>query len=102
MGSLTNKAAIVAGGSGGIAPSSANGWQKKAQRLCVVHCGGHADAADEVVSKIKDKGGEAIAIQGNLSLREDVIKLFDLSAAAVWGDRYCRQQCGNGSRRFRC
>lgn len=76
MGSLTNKVAIVTGGSGGIGSAICERLAEEGAKV-VVHYGGHEAAADEVVSKIKEKGSEAIAVQGNLSHNEDVIKLFD-------------------------
>lgn len=76
MGALNGKTAIVTGGSGGIGSAICERLAQEGAKV-VVHYSGHADAADEVVAKIKDQGGEAIALQGNLSHSEDVSKLFD-------------------------
>lgn len=78
MGSLTGKVAIVTGGSGGIGSAICERLAEDGAKV-VVHYGGHADSANEVVSNIKASGGEAIAVQANLSHTEDVIKLFDES-----------------------
>ncbi|MBD1848027.1 SDR family oxidoreductase [Cyanobacteria bacterium FACHB-63] len=75
---LANKVTIVTGGSGGIGSAIGKRLAEEGAKV-VVHYGGHADSANEVVSKIKDGGGEAIAIQANLSHSEEVIKLFDQS-----------------------
>ncbi|MBI4784079.1 MAG: SDR family oxidoreductase [Oscillatoriophycideae cyanobacterium NC_groundwater_1537_Pr4_S-0.65um_50_18] len=78
MAELVNKVAIVTGGSGGIGSAICERLAEEGAKV-VVHYGGHADSANDVVSKIKDSGGEAIAIQANLSHSEEVIKLFDQS-----------------------
>jgi 3-oxoacyl-[acyl-carrier protein] reductase len=76
MKSLEAKVAIVTGGSGGIGSAICERLAAEGAKV-VVHYGGHAEAADEIVSKIKEKGGEAIALQGNLSQSEAVTQLFD-------------------------
>ena len=68
--------AIVTGGSGGIGSAICERLAEEGAKV-VVHYGGHADAANEVVEAIKTKGGEAIAIQANLSHTDEVAKLFD-------------------------
>ncbi|WP_206305300.1 hypothetical protein [Actinacidiphila soli] len=46
----------------------------------------NAEAAEAVVSAIKQAGGVAVAIQGDIGVREDVERLFkeSLSASAPW------------------
>lgn len=78
MATLTNKVAIVTGGSGGIGSAICERLAEEGAKV-VVHYGGHADSAHEVVSKIKQSGGNAVAIQANLSHSEEVIKLFGQS-----------------------
>ena len=78
MATLANKVAIITGGSGGIGSAICERLAQEGAKV-VVHYGGHADSANEVVGKIKDKGSDAIAIQANLSHSEEVIKLFDQS-----------------------
>jgi len=78
MAKLANKVAIVTGGSGGIGSAICERLAEEGAKV-VVHYGGHADSANEVVSKIKNNGGDASAIQANLSHSEEVIKLFDQS-----------------------
>lgn len=78
MAELANKVAIVTGGSGGIGSAICERLAQEGAKV-VVHYGGHADSANEVVGKIKNSGGDAIALQANLSHTEEVIKLFDKS-----------------------
>lgn len=73
---LLGKIAIVTGGSGGIGSGVCERLAQDGAKV-VVHYGGHEDAADQVVTRIKDKGGEAIAVHADLSKVEDVVRLFD-------------------------
>lgn len=76
MGDLTNKVAIVTGGSGGIGSAICDRLAQEGAKV-VVHYSGHADAAQKVVDRINSNGSEAIATQANLSNGEDVSKLFE-------------------------
>ncbi|MBD6620889.1 SDR family oxidoreductase [Komarekiella sp. 'clone 1'] len=76
MGSLTDKVAIVTGGSGGIGSAICERLAIEGAKV-VVHYGGHANSANEIVKKIKTNGGEAVAIQANLSNGDEVTKLFE-------------------------
>ena len=73
---LTGKIAIVTGGSGGIGSAVCLKLAERGAKV-VVHYGGSKDAAEEVVSKIEANGGEAIALQANLSKSADVAQLFE-------------------------
>ncbi|MBD3887045.1 SDR family oxidoreductase [Phormidium tenue FACHB-886] len=73
---LAGKVALVTGGSGGIGSAICKRLAAEGAKV-VVHYGGHADAANKIVDAIKGKGGEAIAIQANLSYSDEVTKLFD-------------------------
>lgn len=76
MGDLTNKVAIVTGGSGGIGSAICDRLAQEGAKV-VVHYSGHADAAQKVVDRINSNGSEAIATQANLSNGEEVTKLFE-------------------------
>lgn len=76
MKSLEGKVAIVTGGSGGIGSAICERLAEEGAKV-VVHYSGHEDAANQVVTRIKEKGSDAIAIQANLSNGEDVSKLFE-------------------------
>lgn len=76
MKSLEGKVAIVTGGSGGIGSAICERLAQDGAKV-VVHYGGDADSANEIVNKIKTNGGEAISIQANLSNGDEVTKLFE-------------------------
>ena len=78
---LEGKIAIVTGGSGGIGSAVCERLAEDGASV-VVHYGGSEDAAHQIVTKIKDNGGEAIAMQANLSKGEEVAKLFDETKAS--------------------
>lgn len=92
---LEGKIAIVTGGSGGIGSAICERLAQDGAKV-VVHYGGHADAADHVVTSIKDKGGEAIAVQANLSKVEDVSKLFDETQASFGSPDIVVNNAGTG------
>ena len=73
---LEGKIAIVTGGSGGIGSAICDRLAADGAKV-VVHYGGHQEEADRVVTRIKDKGAEAVAIHANISKGEEVTKLFD-------------------------
>ena len=73
---LTGKIAIITGGSGGIGSAVCYKLAQQGAKV-VVHYGGSKDAAEEVVSKIEANGGEASALQANLSKSADVAQLFE-------------------------
>lgn len=81
MARLAGKNAVVTGASLGIGAAIA-------QRLAAdgaavtVNYGRSRDAADAVVRRIEEQGGRAIAVQADVSKREDVKKLFAASKEA--------------------
>lgn len=76
MANLNGKIAIVTGGSGGLGSATCLRLAKDGAKVAV-HYGGSEDAANEVVNKIKTKGGQAIAIQADISKSEAVNDLFE-------------------------
>ena len=72
---LAGKIAIITGGSGGIGSAVCLKLAEQGAKV-VVHYGGSKDAAEKVVSKIEANGGEAIALQANVSKSADVAQLF--------------------------
>ena len=75
MGILSGKVAIVTGASKGIGASIATALGAAGASV-VVNYSSSKDGADKAVAEITSKGGNAIAVQGNVSKTEDVQRLF--------------------------
>lgn len=75
MGRLSNKIAVVTGASKGIGASIAEHLAAEGASVVVNYASSRA-GADAVVSRIKAKGGQAIAVQGNVSQEQDIERLF--------------------------
>lgn len=72
---MTQPIMLVTGGSRGIGAATAlmaaaRGWQ------VALSYKGNAAAADEVVQKIRDAGGHALAVQADVGIEADVLRLF--------------------------
>lgn len=72
---MTQPIMLVTGGSRGIGAATAlmaaaRGWQ------VALSYKGNAAAADEVVKKIRDAGGNALAVQADVGIEADVLRLF--------------------------
>ena len=76
MGDFNGKIAIITGGSGGIGSAVCLKLAQLGAKV-VVHYGGSENAAEEIVSKIKENGGNAIALQADLSKGAEVTELFE-------------------------
>ncbi|GIM47552.1 beta-ketoacyl-ACP reductase [Collibacillus ludicampi] len=68
------KVAVITGGSRGIGKAIALKFAEKGAKVVVNYSGSQA-AAEEVVSAIRSQGGEAIAVQGDVSRYEDAERL---------------------------
>jgi 3-oxoacyl-[acyl-carrier protein] reductase len=75
MSDLTGKVAIVTGASKGIGAGIAKGFAA-AGAAVVVNYASSREGADRVVGEIKTKGGNAIAVQGDVARAGDVQRLF--------------------------
>lgn len=80
MSTLNNKVILVTGASRGIGAEVAQQLAIAGAKVIVNYAGGK-DAAEEVVAQIKDKGGDAFALQADVSKTEDVKNLFDQAIA---------------------
>jgi len=75
MSDLAGKVAVVTGASKGIGASIAKELAA-AGAAVVVNYASAKDGAERVVASIKQKGGKAIAVQGDVSKEADVKRLF--------------------------
>src|SRR5271163_1201750 len=75
MSKLTGKVAVVTGASKGIGASIAEHLAAEGAKV-VVNYSSSKSGADKVVAKIEAKGGEAIAVQGNVAKESEIEKLF--------------------------
>src|SRR5271163_4157352 len=75
MGKLAGKVAVVTGASKGIGASIAEHLAAEGASV-VVNYASSKSGADAVVKRIEDKGGKAIAVQGDVSKPEDIQRLF--------------------------
>ena len=76
MASITGKVAIVTGASHGIGETVAQFVAREGAKV-VVNYAGSAELAQEVVTKIESQGGQALAIQADVSKASDVEQLFE-------------------------
>src|SRR5260370_36180610 len=81
MSKLAGKVAVVTGASKGIGASIAEHLGAAGASVVVNYSSSRA-GADAVVGKITGKGGKAIAVQGDVSKQEDIVRLFKETVAA--------------------
>ena len=81
MANLTGKAAVVTGASKGIGAAIAKALAS-AGATVVVNYASSEEAAARVVEEIKERGGRALAVQGDVSKAADVSRLFAETKAA--------------------
>ena len=81
MSKLAGKVAVVTGASKGIGASIAEHLGAAGASVVVNYSSSKA-GADAVVAKITSKGGKAIAVQGDVSKQEDIVRLFKETIAA--------------------
>ena len=78
------RVALVTGGSRGIGAATAR--RLAADGFAVlVNYAGRADKAKDVVATIRQAGGHAVAVQGDVSVPADVARLFDAAEAEFGG-----------------
>lgn len=81
MNRLSGKVAVVTGASKGIGASIAEHLAAEGAAVVVNYASSKA-AAEAVVARIKEKGGSAIAVQGNVAKPEDIGRLFSYTKTA--------------------
>src|SRR6266705_4516709 len=77
---LTGKVALVTGASKGIGKAIAELYAQAGAKVMV--SSRKQDAVDAVVTEIKNKGGQALAVACNVSEASDIQKLIDATLAA--------------------
>ncbi len=80
MSTLKEKVILVTGASRGIGATVALQLAEAGAKV-VVNYAGNKDAAEEVVNDIKQKGGDALAIQADVSKSDEVKAMFDAAIA---------------------
>lgn len=76
------KVMLVTGGSRGIGAAIARGAAEEGYAVCVNYLN-NKEAADRVADFIIKAGGQAVAIQANVAVEEDVIRLFEQLDSAL-------------------
>ncbi len=75
---LNNKHVLVCGGSRGIGAASVKLAAKAGARVSINYRS-NKEAADNLVKEIKDGGGEALSIQGDITIEKDTLKIVENS-----------------------
>src|ERR1700755_3257933 len=72
---MTDKVAIITGGSRGIGRATAIAAAKRGYRIVVGYASNH-EAANEVVSIIERSNGKAIAVKCDVAEESDILGMF--------------------------
>lgn len=71
---LRAKTALIMGGTSGIGEASAIAFAREGARVTVV---GRGDAGDDVVARIRNAGGEALFVRGDVSKEGDIRTIIE-------------------------
>ena len=82
--SLNDQVALVTGGDSGIGRAICIAFAAAGAKV-VVNYNSSQDKADEVVRQIQQAGGQALAVQCDVSSEDDVARLFDETDRAFGG-----------------
>jgi NAD(P)-dependent dehydrogenase (short-subunit alcohol dehydrogenase family) len=73
---------LIAGGSRGIGASTAKLAAARGYDVAVNYLR-RTEAADEVVAAVKEAGGRAVALQGDMAKEDDIVRVFDQTMQAL-------------------
>jgi NAD(P)-dependent dehydrogenase (short-subunit alcohol dehydrogenase family) len=73
---------LIAGGSRGIGASTARRAGERGHDVAVNYKG-NAKAAADVVERVKTSGGKAVALQDDMAVEADIVRVFDETARAL-------------------
>jgi NAD(P)-dependent dehydrogenase (short-subunit alcohol dehydrogenase family) len=79
---MSENVVIITGASRGIGAATARLAAQRGYAVCVNYAS-NREAADGVVTEIAKAGGRAIAVQADVAIEADVIRLFDAAAKAL-------------------
>lgn len=80
--SSVKKVLIVTGGSRGIGAAVARLAAQNGYAVCLSYLN-NRDAANDVVASIAAKGGVALAVQADVAVEQDVVRLFEQVDASL-------------------
>jgi 3-oxoacyl-[acyl-carrier protein] reductase len=80
MNTLNNKIVLVTGASRGIGAAVAKELAAEGAKVVINYAGGQ-EAAEQTVQSIRDNGGDAIALQADVSKAAEVTAMFDAAIA---------------------
>ena len=80
MSTLSNKVVLVTGASRGIGAAVAKRLASEGAKVIINYAGGR-DVAEQTVQSIRDNGGEALALQADVSKAGEVSAMFDAAIA---------------------
>jgi 3-oxoacyl-[acyl-carrier protein] reductase len=81
---LAGKAVLITGASAGIGAALARAFAAQSARVAI-HYNSGREAAEAIVKEIEGAGGEAVAVQGDVSKAENVARVVEEAATKLGG-----------------
>lgn len=79
---MTRPVLLIAGGSRGIGAATARLAGERGYDVAINYKS-NANAAADVVASVKKAGGRALAVQGDMAIEGDIVRVFDETASAL-------------------